>query len=349
MIRQNKPGSILVIQTAFLGDIVLTLPLLRLLKKYKSNRQILLLTTPTGRALLGNRQVADKIIVYDKKGAERGFRHFLQKIREIKNYNVDMVISPHRSVRSGIIALFSGASKRIGYSLPHLFLFYNIRVKRNKKLHEIDRILLLLAPLGIKPLQDERYPVLEVKNTIRREKTVGIAPGSVWGTKRWTEQGYAELIKLLHEHGFSIVLIGSNNDRETADKIKLISDVEVTDMVGKTDLNELAELISGLSIIVTNDNGAMQIAHAVNTPIVAIFGPTVPAQGFAPIRRNSMVIENKELYCRPCSAHGPMQCRKGHFLCMKSISPDAVFRALEQLASRAGKTNPENAFAKKII
>lgn len=331
MNNQNEPRRVLVIQTAFLGDIVLTIPLIKTLRKYKPNIELFFLTTPVGKSLLENQHITDRIIVYDKKGVDKGNRSLSNKIKEIRTYNIDTVISPHRSFRSGIIALFSGAGKRIGYNLPHLIPFYNIRFKRDKNMHEIDRILSLLKPFNMELLEEERYPIFETKNTVRKEKTVGIAPGSTWGTKQWTLEGYAELVKQLHEKGYSIVLIGSNSDKVVADKIKSIAGVEVNDMVGKTDLKELAELLSGLTLLVTNDNGAMQVAQAVNTPIVAIFGPTVPEQGFAPIRPNTIVIESEGLYCRPCSAHGPMECPEGHFLCMKSITPEAVLKAGEEL------------------
>ncbi len=327
----NEPRRILVIQTAFLGDIVLTLPLLKALKKYRPDIELLFLTTLVGKSLLDDQHIIDKVIVYDKKGIDKGIKALLDKVKEVRTYHVDTVISPHRSLRSGIISLFSGAGNRIGYSLPHLIPFYNVRVNRDKGMHEIDRILSLLNPVQIHVAKGERYPSLEIKDAIRNDKLVGIAPGSTWGTKQWTEDGYATLIRQLDEKGYSIELIGSSNDKMVADKIKAIAGVKVNDMVGKTDLKELIKLLSSLRLLVTNDNGAMQVAQAVNTPIVAIFGPTVPEQGFAPIRQNTLVIESKGLYCRPCSAHGPMECPEGHFLCMKAITPDAVFKAVEKM------------------
>jgi heptosyltransferase-2 len=327
----NEPRRILIIQTAFLGDIVLTIPLLKALKKYKPDIELFFLTTPVGKSLLEDQHIIDKIIVYDKKGVDKGIKALLDKVKEVRTYNIDTVISPHRSFRSGIIALFSGAGNRIGYSLPHLTPFYNVQVNRDKGIHEIDRILSLLKPFNIELSEEERYPSLETKDAIRNDKLVGIAPGSTWGTKQWTEDGYAALIRQLHEKGYGIVLIGSNNDKMVADKIKAIAGVKVNDMVGKTDLKKLIKLLSSLRLLVTNDNGAMQVAQAVNTPITAIFGPTVPEQGFAPIRPNTVVIESKGLYCRPCSAHGPMECPEGHFLCMKSITPEAVFKAVEKM------------------
>ena len=325
----NEPRRILVIQTAFLGDIVLTIPLLRALKKYRGKTELFFLTTPVGQSLLEDQNIVDKIIVYDKKGADKGGTALFDKMKEVRACGIDMVLSPHRSFRSGLLALFSGAKYRIGYHLPHLVPFYNVRVGRDKGAHEIDRILSLLDPLGIKVSEEERFPSLVARNAIRQEKLIGIAPGSTWGTKQWTQEGYAELIKRLHEKDYRIVLIGNKDDAAVADRIKVIAGVGLDDMTGKTGLKELRELLSSIRLLVSNDNGAMQVAQALNTPIAALFGPTVPEQGFAPIRPNTVVIESKGIYCRPCSAHGPMECPEGHFLCMKSITPDAVCKVVE--------------------
>ncbi|MCL4558505.1 MAG: glycosyltransferase family 9 protein [Deltaproteobacteria bacterium] len=329
MNNPHEPRRVLVIQTAFLGDIVLTIPLIRALRKYRPEMELLFLTTPVGKSLLDGQHIVDKIIVYDKKGADKGPGALAKKIKEIRGHNIDTVISPHRSLRSGTVALLSGAKRRIGYALPHLVPFYNVRLKRHRDMHEIDRILALLKPFALRLSEDDRYPSLKTRNTARSKGVIGIAPGSTWGTKRWTEDGYAGLIRRLVKSGSSTVLIGSSSDRMVAGRIKSMAGVQTEDMTGTTDVVGLAELLSGLELLVTNDNGAMQVAQAVNTPIVAIFGPTVPGQGFAPIRPNTIVIENAGLYCRPCSAHGPMECPEGHFLCMKALTPDAVFEAVE--------------------
>ena len=334
----NEPRRILVIQTAFLGDIVLTIPLLRALRKYRRKTELFFLTTPSGYSLLEDQRIVDQIIVYDKKGVDKGGTALFDKMKEVRACSIDMVLSPHRSFRSGLIALFSGAKYRIGYNLSHLLPFYNVRVGRDKGRHEIDRILSLLDPLGIKVSEGERFPSLVARNAIRQEKLIGIAPGSTWGTKQWTQEGYAELIKRLHEKGFRMVLIGNKDDAAVADRIKVIAGVGLDDMTGKTGLKELRELLSSIRLLISNDNGAMQVAQALNTPIAALFGPTVPEQGFAPIRPNTVVIESKGLYCRPCSAHGPMECPEGHFLCMKSITPDAVCKVVEEMAGeRVGR------------
>ncbi len=331
MNKPNDPRRVLVIQTAFLGDIVLTIPLLSALKRHRPGASVYLLTTPVGKALLDGRGMADGIIAYDKKGSEKGAAALLRKITEIRAFNIDTVISPHRSLKSGIIALLSGARTRIGYALPHLFPFYNLRVRRHAAVHEIDRILALLGPLDMALTPVERYPLLNARNGKRDPKLIGIAPGSVWGTKRWTEQGYAELIKKLHGDGFDVVLIGSKPDADAAGRIESMAGAGVRNTAGVTDMPGLIDLLSGIGLLVTNDNGAMQVAQALNTPIVAIFGPTVPEQGFAPVRPNTVVVENKGLACRPCSAHGPASCPEGHFLCMEAVTPDTVYKAVKEM------------------
>ncbi len=331
MNNPNEPQRVLIIQTAFLGDIVLTIPLIRALKKYKPGAALLLLTTPVGKSLLEGQHGIDTILVYDKKGADHGIRGFVRTVREIRRQSVDTVLSPHRSFRSGLIALFSGARQRIGYNLLHLVPFYNIRVDRKKTGHEIDRILSLLKPLSLEVSGDDRYPALQAATAVRHDRLIGIAPGSVWGTKQWTEEGYTRLVQMLHAQGYEIVLIGSEEDTAVAGRIQRAAGIPLDNRAGRTNLRQLADLLAGLRLLITNDNGAMQVAQALNTPIAALFGPTVPEQGFAPIRPNTVVIESKGLYCRPCSAHGPRECPEGHFLCMKSITPEAVFKTVQEM------------------
>ncbi|MCL4478602.1 MAG: glycosyltransferase family 9 protein [Deltaproteobacteria bacterium] len=331
MNKNDEPHLILIIQTAFLGDIVLTIPFLRVLRSHFKNAEILLLTTPVGEELLNDQDVADRIIIYDKNGRERGLKSYAAKIKEIKAYNFDTVISPHRSMRSGTIALFSGAKNRVGYSIPSLIPFYNVRVKRDKLQHEVDRIFALLEPFHIKPSSGERYPLINVTGIQRSSNTIGIAPGSVWHTKRWLGKGYADVIKQLHKNDFNIVLIGSKEDKPVSDRIRSLVDAEITDLTGKTDIHDLIKTIAGLTLLITNDNGAMQVAQAVNTPIIAIFGPTIPEQGFAPMRPNTVIVQAGKLYCRPCSPHGPNECPEGHFLCMNSIKPEHVMNAVHAL------------------
>lgn len=146
---------------------------------------------------------------------------------------------------------------------------------------------------------------------------VALAPGSIWGTKRWPY--YAELAKLLDR---PVVVIGGPEDAALAAAITAAAP-KARSAVGQLSLRQSAALIQQAALLVTNDSAPLHLATAVGTPILAIFGPTVPAFGYGPIRPGDRVAE-LTMDCRPCSLHGPQVCPLGHHKCMRDQSPEQV-------------------------
>jgi len=158
---------------------------------------------------------------------------------------------------------------------------------------------------------------------------VAIAPGSVWATKRWPF--YPELARALARSA-TVVVIGAEADRPLATEIVTATNGRAIDTTGHLSLLASAELIGRTSLLVTNDSAPLHLASAMNTPTLAIFGPTVPEFGFGPLAEHSRVAGQTELTCRPCDRHGPKRCPLGHWRCMREITPDAVaFLARELL------------------
>lgn len=165
----------------------------------------------------------------------------------------------------------------------------------------------------------------------RDSRRVFLAPGSVWATKRWTVDGYATLARALLADGYQVELVGSGGERELCDGIA----AQVPDLknhAGKTSLSELVALFRTGAVLVCNDSGAMHAAAVAGLPTVAIFGPTVLAQGFRPWQNRALVVQ-RELGCRPCGKHGAKQCPIGTHECMKAITADDVRRAFDRLLS----------------
>lgn len=334
-----SPERILLIHTAFLGDLVLTTPLITALKSIFPESDIYLLTTPTGAELLDGLKELKKIIVYDKRGKEKGIFSFFSKIKEIRNMGFELVISPHRSFRSSFIALFSKTPQRIGFDKASLSSIYNFQVPFRKELNEVERNLELLKPVGGIPSGFKPELKLPLNNSINLEKfglknnhpKVAIAPGSRWETKRWTTSGYAKLCELIvKEFGAMVYILGTDEDKEVADEIEKKSDVPIINLAGKTSIPELLALMKEMKMLVANDSGSVHIASALKVPVVAIFGPTVPEQGFAPYGTKHIIVQNR-LKCAPCSAHGPRKCPEGHFRCMKELKAEQVFDAVRKL------------------
>ena len=168
--------------------------------------------------------------------------------------------------------------------------------------------------------------------TARGEPLIALAPGSVWATKRWPQ--YARLAHELRQAG-RIVVVGASADHVLAEEIMSATEGRAIDATGRLSLLASAELIGRASLLVSNDSLPLHLASAMNTPTIAIFGPTVPAFGFGPLAEHSVVVGMDSLACRPCDRHGPRRCPLGHWRCMREImAEDVAALARERLSSR---------------
>ena len=324
------PAS-LVIQTSFLGDTVLTTPLLAQLAR---RGPVDIVTTPAAGALLANHPAVRHVIAYDKRGMDRGIGGFLALARRLRTSRYEVVFLAQGSWRSSALALIAGIPSRVGFATSAGRLFYTKRVAYGDGLHHAARLLMLARPNGREPSADELKPTLHPGDTERaavdallaRERVAGgeqliaLAPGSVWGTKRWPY--YPELARTLADVA-RIVIIGGSDDTELARAI--VGAVPGTiDATGQLSLLASAELIGRTAALVTNDSAPLHLASAMGTPTVAIFGPTVPAFGFGPLAPRAVIAGHPALPCRPCDRHGPAQCPLGHFRCMRELDPATI-------------------------
>jgi heptosyltransferase-2 len=349
-----SPKKILIVQTAFLGDVILTLPLLQEVKSLFPRASIDFITIPSCRNILETVPEIDTLWVYDKRHRESGFRNSLGLTRRLRRKRYDVALVPHRSLRSALLVWASGIPLRIGFDRSAgKFLFHTV-IPYPHGIHEIRRNLHLLHPFG---LDSDRtvYPKLHFTEDDRkavhswlsrhgiddRKAIVAVAPGSVWTTKRWPSGFFGRLIRKLQDDDHPIVLIGGDGDRAVVDRILETTGSGPFDAVGRFTVRQSALLIRKSRILITNDTAPMHLAVAVGTPSLAIFGSTVPALGFYPCGPLDRVIENTSLDCRPCGPHGRHECPLGTLECMNSIEPDDVFReAREMLAASADAPDP---------
>jgi heptosyltransferase-2 len=201
--------------------------------------------------------------------------------------------------------------------------------------HETVRNADLLRPLG-QTDREPGAPILYPSEEDRRvvdgflagaargdRPLVAIAPGSVWATKRWPEPSYARLAADLEQKGASVVLLGGEADRELCERIHaglrrgLLA-------AGRLSLLQSAELLRRCRVLVSNDSAPVHLASGVGVPVVAIFGATSPAFGFAPRGPKDTVVEINGLSCRPCAIHGGDRCPIKTFECMVKIHPPTV-------------------------
>jgi len=337
--------NILIIQTAFLGDVILTLPLLQKLKEKFPDASIDFLCIPETSELVKNNPYINEIISYDKKNS--GLFGFISLIKNLRSKNYDLLISPHRSFRSSLISFLSSSEKTVSFEKSSLSFLYNEKVNYQNDIHEIKRNLSLISAFGItsdeiiKPelfvsVQDRRkIDSLFYEYRVKpEEKFVTIAPGSVWFTKKFPEEKFAKLCDLLFNVNTKIFLIGGKKDKPASDFIQNNSkNRNIINVTGNLSIMESAELIKRSKVLVTNDSAPLHIANAVETDVIAIFGATVPAFGFYPIGENDVIVETNGLSCRPCGIHGGKKCPIGTFVCMKDIDERLISIAIKNFLS----------------
>jgi len=346
------PRSLLVVQTAFVGDVILVVPLLAFLHETFPGSRITAVTIPGAAELLAGHPALHGVITYDKRGGDRGLRGLLRMASRIRAAGFDAALIPHRSLRSALLCRLAGIPLRIGFDTSAGRLLLTRTVPYVGTDHEIRRNLSLAAPLGVPPppfAAPVLYPAaldrLVVDAFLRGSfgggsvapgvPCVAVAPGSVWNTKRWPESNFAALIGMLLDDGCRVVLIGGAADRDLCARLRrALPGRALADASGRLSLLESAELISRCSVLVSNDSAPVHMAVGMGVPVVAIFGPTLPSFGFAPPGRLDRVVETMDLSCRPCSMHGGTRCPTGTFDCMNRISAARVLGEVTALARR---------------
>ena len=331
--RSGEVSGTLVIQTAFLGDVVLTTPLLAALAQRYGPVDVV--TTPAAAVLLETHPAVGTVIRYDKRGADRGLRGLWRLGRRLRARRYSRAYLPHRSWRSAALAVLTGAAERTGFADSPAAVTYTRRVPRPTSGHEVERLLTLAPPdadAGPPPVRAVHLALTAddraAADAWLRERNVGagfvaLAPGSIWGTKRWP--GYAELASALDA---PVVVLGGRDDAVLADQVVAAASGRAYSAAGTLGLRASAALIARAGVLVTNDSAPLHLATAVGTPVVAIFGPTVSAFGFGPRGQRDAIVEHPSLACRPCSAHGPQVCPLGHHRCMRELSVASVLAAV---------------------
>lgn len=351
--RMAEAESFLVVQTAFAGDLICTLPLLQALRREFPTSRIAVVAIPGTAGLLANHPAVDEIYVYDKREADRGLWGLLRLSRLIRAVGFATAIVPHRSLRSALLVWKAGIPRRIGFHTSAGRRLFTHIVRYDASIHEIERNLSLMSGVTgkthprevprLNPSAADRSAVDSIVGKEGSGSLVAVAPGTVWNTKRWPAAKFVDLIRILHGEGHHVVLVGGMDDGPLAASIlSALPGGRITSAVGKLTLLQSAELIRRCSILVSNDSAPMHLAVAVQTPVVALFGATVPAFGFAPLGAHDRVIEVTGLPCRPCSIHGGRRCPIGTFDCMNRISALDVSTAVREiLAAPVVRSAPE--------
>ncbi len=327
--------KILVIQTAFIGDLIMITPIFKALKEVYPEAEIHVLAIPSSAIILKHNPYINKIFTFDKKsGIFRKIHSFFKILSTFRKNKYDIAISLQNSITSSLLMLLAGIKRRIGSRRMKLL---TDKVIIPKGLHNRQRVLELLKPISNLRFSEETEIFLseaelsvarEVLNKDEGQVKIAIAPGSVRQTKKWLPEYYSQLSSMLSEAGYFLYFIGSKEELPLCEEIISNSGAkQIKNLAGKLNLLESAALISMVDLVVCNDSSPLHLANAVKTDVFAFFGPTVKRFGCYPYRPNDMMLE-VDLECRPCDKHGGDVCPLGHHNCMKMIKPELVAKLI---------------------
>ncbi len=358
-----KPN--LVIQTAFVGDLLLCLPLLKTLRSLEPSRPLYLLCRNGLGEFFRQTGILDEVIEVNK--ADR--QAWRVQTDRMKKIHWHWVVCPHQSTRSALLVWRLKADRKIGFKKLLTDLVFTEKISRPMGFPDALRQLALLqnhsepiaellatgfeAAAAVPAWANMRVPKLvDLRQAWRLKKSFTqaslksqnilanwgsqriafLAPGSVWKTKMWRSEGYIELARHLTKTGYQVVLMGAANEKVICEQIR--SEVPACHILtGETSLFESAELMATADILFCNDSGAMHLAATMDVPTVAVFGPTTLALGYRPWQNQAEVAEIN-LPCRPCGRHGSETCPLGTHDCMKKVSVELVLMKMQALQNK---------------
>ena len=329
--------KILIIQTASLGDVILSTPIIEKLHHFFPGAKIDFLLKYGYEGVLRKHPYLHHVIVWDK--TEKKYEHLIELIRLVREAKYDAVINVQRFASSGLITALSGAKHRIGFSKNPFSLFFSRRVKHQIGIeksnpHEIERNLRLIEeltdtsthfPIKLYPGKQDFAKVSQFKT----KKYITIAPGSLWFTKQFPKEKWIEFVSVLDED-LMVYFLGSPKEIQLCDEIiEASKHANSLNLAGKLSFLESTALLKDAQMNYVNDSAPMHLASGINAPTTAVFCSTVPGFGFGPLSDKSFIVEtNEQLDCRPCGLHGLKKCPKAHFKCALSIKKEQLLSTL---------------------
>jgi heptosyltransferase II len=343
-----QPARVLVVQTSYLGDLVLATPVFAALARHWPDAHVTVLVRPEVASILEGHPDVDEVLILDKHGAHGGVWGTLRLVRTLRRGRFDVALSLHRSTRTGLVLALAEIPLRVGFQQSEVPWLYHRRVRRDPSLHDIDRQLSILDPLGVPHDGATDLPRLVVGPAARaaadallaaegippERSFVVVAPGSAWASKQWMPERFAEVAVALAARGETVVFVGTANEAATAQEIHDLAGGGVN-LAGRTDAAGLAAIIGRATTVICNDSASVHVTQALAVPLVAIVGPTSEAQGFMPRGPRAVAVRDGTLTCRPLCHFGGDPCPLGTRACLHNVQTAQVLAALD--AVRAGE------------
>jgi len=332
----------LVIQTAFPGDSVLTIPMLKYLKSRSPEVDLDVVCAPGSASIFASLEEIRKVWIFEKRGSQKSIFSIFDFAAKLRKEKYAKIYSAHRSFRSALLTFLCRPDESYGFSNASAKYFYRSIIEYRKDFHEVRRNLFLagmdkedhdwkIQPT-IKPGEKDKASVVFLLKTLEAEKKyVILAPGSVWETKIYPLKYYIEIANSLVGKGYNVLISGGESDellcREIADR----AGSGVFDISGQLTLTESVALYSGASLIISNDSAPAHLAMAAGAPVLMIYCSTVPDFGFYPYMENSRYISLDGLKCKPCGIHGHHKCPEQHFNCGNNLKPQTIIKMIDEI------------------
>ncbi|MDQ2719551.1 MAG: glycosyltransferase family 9 protein [Bacteroidota bacterium] len=325
--------KILIIQTAFTGDVVLATALVEKLHRFFPVAQIDFLVRKGNEGLLIDHPFLNEVLIWNKK--ENKLKNLFILLKKIRKEKYDKVVNLQRFASTGMLTAFSNATEKIGFDknpfsflftrkIPHHFVKETHEVERNNKLIED-----FTDDVFTKP---KLYPSKKNEDEIKQytsQPYVCMMPASVWFTKQYPKEKWEKLLNEFPEE-LTVYLLGGKDDVELCENIKeKTTNKKVKVLAGQLNFLSSAALMKGAKMNYTNDSAPLHFASATDAPVTAIFCSTIPAFGFYPLSSQSFIVETDvKLSCKPCSLHGLKACPLGHFKCAHTIETSKLLSTL---------------------
>ncbi len=328
------PEKFLIIRFSSIGDIVLTTPVVRCLRKAYPNAVIHFLTKKSFKGIVEHNKYIDKIQVLDND-----FDAMLQTLKD-EGYNY--IIDLHHNLRTLRVKKALSKAKAFSFSKLNIekFIYTNFKINVLPKKHIVDRNFECISELGVKDDGEGLDYFIPEMDRVKQDDLptahsagyIGVVIGAALATKKLPLHKLKELCAAI-DH--PVVLLGGKEDYEDGKAIAAVDEIKIYNACGKFSLNESADLVRKAKLVISHDTGLMHIAAALQKPIISVWGNTVPSFGMYPFygAKNPApfdIVQVNKLWCRPCSKIGYAKCPRRHFKCMEHIDVNEIVNLAER-------------------
>ncbi len=340
----NAGDNLLVIQTAFIGDCLLTLPMIAVLAEKNPGIIIDVVTTGKSYDIFSAYENVRKVYLFDKRGKHKSLKSLINFAGELKSENYKRVIAPHRSARTSILVLLSGIKDSYGFDNSALKFVYRNNFEYKFNAHEVYRNLVFAGDeaaqvdpwkieYNLKISAGERNEINTVLESLRGKKIIAVAPGTEWATKQYPEEHFTSVCSGFISNGFAIAIIGTEKESGLAGRIAAGCGSGAVDLCGRFSIPGTINFLKQCELLLTNDSSPVHMGYIAKVKTLSLYCSTVPEFGFYPLGERSGWLSKNDLNCKPCGIHGYKACPLDHFRCGRDLLPGTVINKMEQLLS----------------